>query len=123
MSKLNPLVLYGAVGVSALVVIGYLIYRQKNSQYSGFGLFGFLGNTADAASGGALASAGENIGGALFDFFNEPSDLVTYAITFPDGARHAVNSSDVDKSGHFTYAGQNYLLKVDGLGYKFAVPA
>lgn len=108
----SMLVIYGAVGVSAAVLLGYLIYRQKNSPYAGAGLFGFLGNTADAASAGTLSKTGEDIGGAVFDIFHptDVNDNLYYRVIFPDNQAHAIHATDIDKSGYFYFNGQRYQM-------------
>lgn len=46
----------------------------QGTAYEGKGVVGTLGAAANAVSGGALQSAGEHVGGWLFDLFNEPYD-------------------------------------------------
>lgn len=52
-----------------------------------------------------------------------PDSMVTYAVTFPDGSRHAVPGETVDKSGYFVYRGARYRLMVNSNGSKIAVTA
>lgn len=120
----TPVLVYGgALGLGAFLI--YALYlKQKSGTYAGTGLFGFLGSTANAASGGALQNVGESIGGAIFDTLN-PSDVSSdlyYRVNFPGGAVHAVHASEIDASGYFTYSGTRYQLQISA-DQKFAVPA
>lgn len=111
---------YAGVAVVAVAVGAFVIWRLRSSMkgtpYEGFALLGFLGHTANTASGGTLADAGAKIGETVFNVFNPGSDApdVHYAVTFPDGARHAIYAGDIDKSGYFTYGGARYRLVLDG---------
>lgn len=112
--------IYGGVAVAAIAVVAYLLWRGKNSMantpYEGFGLLGFLGHTANTVSGGKLQATGEKIGETVYNVFNPGSDVpdVHYAVTFPDGTRHAVYAGDIDKSGYFVWGGRRWRLLIDG---------
>ena len=97
-------------------------FAGDSVDYSGHGAISTLGAEANAISGGSLASAGESIGGALFDWWhpNAAGAGVTYIVQFPDGSKHAVNDTSVDGNGVFQYQGVNYKLGVVN-GQKIAV--
>jgi len=93
-----------AVGVGVLVV-GVMLYRaakaapqiaaglvsghnaitenqtnadgDKTTAYEGAGLLGTLGGIANSASGGWFATAGQNIGGWVYDATHKPDDNYT----------------------------------------------
>lgn len=78
---------------------------EKVTAYQGSGVAGTLGATANAISGGVLASVGQKIGGTLFSIFGpkDTSPKTFYSVRFPDGKNHAVGDTWVDKNGYFTY--------------------
>jgi hypothetical protein len=80
--------------------------------YSGHGPVSTLGAEANALSGGTLASGGEALGGWLYSAFNKTPDPTApvYIVQFPDGAKHGVDSNNIDGSGYFSYAGQRFKL-------------
>lgn len=145
----NPLQV--AVGVGLLLVVGYLLVRKalgdvaaaaggivsgnnaltRGTPYEGAGLAGTAGAAANAATGGALQSVGEWLGGTLADareslteFFNPSIDSNTfYAVTFPDGARHSINAGAISRSGAFSYGGKSWQLFIDSKGARVARPA
>jgi hypothetical protein len=85
---------------------------DKVTAYGGRGVVGSLGAEANALSGGSLASAGESLGGWLYSAFNKTPDPTApvYIVQFPDGAKHGVDSNNIDGSGYFSYAGQRFRL-------------
>lgn len=88
----------------------------KDTPYEGAGVAGTLGAATNNVLGGAPQAVGESIGSGLFSLFNPSADSlassVTYIVKFPDGAKHAVDSSNVDGSGQFTYAGLRFQLGI-----------
>ena len=85
---------------------------DKVTAYGGHGVVGSLGAETNALSGGALASAGESLGGWLYSAFNKDPDPTApvYIVQFPDGAKRGVDSNNIDASGYFSYAGQRFRL-------------
>jgi hypothetical protein len=72
----------------------------------------------------APAQAGTSLSNALFDWLNPyPQNDTYYTVTFPDGSRHAIHSTDVGADGSFTYGGSNYSLKTDVTGTRYAAMA
>lgn len=54
----------------------------------------------------------------------DSNSLITHAVTFPDGSRHAVPGETVDRNGFFTYGGARFRLMVSPTsGQKIAVTA
>jgi len=81
----------------------------------------------------ALNTAGDAIGSGLYDLFNPPVDMAVtfYAVTFPNGKKHAIDARIVFQDGTFTapgnvgmpYIGQTMQLvtsKSDGTHYALA---
>jgi hypothetical protein len=92
-------------------------FGGSSVDYSGHGVVSTLGAEANAISGGTLASAGEGIGGALFNWWNPNAAGagVTYIVQFPDGSKHAVNDTSIDGNSQFSYGGVRYKFgTVDG---------
>ena len=138
----NPLQV--AIGLAVLLGVAYLLVRKtitevadaaggivsgnnaitEGTAYEGKGIPGTLGATADAATGGFLGWFGELIGGGAADaketltqFFNPSADSSKfYTVTFPDGARHAINAGTVSRTGGFTYDGKAWQLFDDAAG-------
>lgn len=112
--------IYGGIAVAAValgaVAVWYLRSSMKGTPYEGSGLLGFLGHTANTASGGTLQTTGAKIGETVYNVFNPGSDTpdVHYAVTFPDGTRHAIYAGDIDKSGYFAWGGRRWRLLIDG---------
>ena len=71
----------------------------------------------------APAAIGNDIGSTLYEWINPyPAGYDTYyTVIFGDGSRHAIHSTDVAANGAFTYSGQNYILKTDSAGQRYAV--
>ncbi len=97
----------GLVGVA-----GYFIYQAIKGLPK-------LGSSIVAAP----AEIGNSIGGSLYEWINPyPAGTDTfYTPTFPDGSRHAVHSTDVGSTGAFVYNNQNYILRTNANGQRFAV--
>lgn len=53
----------------------------------------------------------------------DPDSMMTYAVTFPDGSRHAVPGETVSRGGFFVYHGAQYRLMASPSGAKIAVAA
>ncbi len=53
----------------------------------------------------------------------DPDSMMTYAVTFPDGSRHAVPGESVGRGGYFNYKGVRYRLMTSTNGQKIAVAA
>jgi hypothetical protein len=51
----------------------------------------------------------------------DSSSLITHAVTFPDGSRHAIPGETVDRNGLFSYQGARFRLLVNASGQKIAV--
>lgn len=125
----NPI----AVGVAVVAVLGvaaYTVYRvldiNKGTPYEGGGVVGTLGNLTNQVLGGAPQAIGEALGSAFAP--DESGANLTYAFTFPDGTRGAVNSNAVDSQGYFNYSGthaqyrgQNFELRTLANGNHIAV--
>lgn len=94
-----------------------------------------LGNKFNPASPDNLASQAANaltqavtgnehstLGTAIYDLFHpEPSVSPIYLVIFPDGAKHAVDSKDVQAGGVFVYSGVRYRLDVRADGKRYAI--
>lgn len=61
-----------------------------------------------------------NIIETLFPLVN-PGSMITHAVTFPDGARHAVPGESVSSNGIFLYNGIRYRIMVKADGFKVAI--
>lgn len=149
LSKLANNPLQVAVGVALLLGVAYLLIRKgiievagaaggvlsgnnaltEGTAYQDKGVAGTLGAGADAILGGFPSWLGEAIGGtaadakeALSQFFNPSAGGadVFFTVTFPDGARHAIASNLVSKTGGFTYSGKAYQIFDDAAGKHFA---
>ncbi len=57
----------------------------------------------------------------FFPLVNSNS-MITHAVTFPDGRRHAVPGESVNEAGYFLWQGAWYRLMVSTEGRKIAVP-
>jgi len=57
----------------------------------------------------------------FFPLVNSNS-MITHAVTFPDGSRHAVPGEAVNDAGYFLWQGAWYRLLVNTNGSKIAVP-
>ncbi|RPH75971.1 hypothetical protein EHM76_00385 [bacterium] len=53
----------------------------------------------------------------------DSNSMMTHAVTFPDGSRHAVPGETVDRSGFFLYKGARYRLMTNTQGQKLAITA
>lgn len=98
---------------------------DENYNYSGFGVLSTPAAAINQATGGLAADAGEGIGSGLFSLFGSSSvaaDATYYTVYFPDGSRHAINSSAVDNNYRFAYGGVTYSLGQDGSGNRIATP-
>ncbi len=92
---------------------------NKVDAYEGKGLAGTLGAVVNSATGGATASVGSKVGGFLSSVFGkeDTSPSVFYTVLFPDGTKHAVGNTWVDKNGYFTYPqGSTVRYKLGILG-------
>jgi len=99
---------WGIVGLAG--VGAYLLYQT----YKG------AGNVASAVVG-APAAVGTSLSNTLFDWLNPYAANDTYyTVTFGDGSRHAIHSTDVSADGSFTYQGASYVLKMDSAGQRYA---
>lgn len=79
------------LGVGAVVFVGLFLFLKsqakqaaaaiadvnKGTPYEGTGVAGTLGNAANQVSGGALADAGTNLGGWLYELINPPPPAST----------------------------------------------
>lgn len=81
---------------------------EKVTAYEGAGVAGTLGATANAVSGGVLASIGGWLGSLGGDDYNEPRTY--YRVKFPDGKYHAVGDTWVDSKNQFSFEGKRYKL-------------
>ncbi len=99
MFRKEDLIVYGIVGVGL-----YILYKKLAPHIPD------------------LPQIGANVGGALYEWINPyPGQDMYYTVTFPDGSRHTVHSTDVSNTGAFSYGGQNYLLKTNAAGQRVAV--
>lgn len=112
--------LLGAAAFALYKVYGLIQDPNKGTAYEGNGSIltvpgavATLGNVTNQVLGGLPQTAGEAIGSGLYDFFHpsEGGASVTYVFTFPDGSKGAVNNTDVDGAGNFTYTGSNPAWK------------
>lgn len=71
---------------------------------------------------GSVRTGTTNLIETFFPLVN-PDSMMTYAVTFPDGARHAVPGESVDRNGLFVYRGARYRLMVNTQGSKIAIAA
>ena len=94
----NVLILVG-VGIAA-----YLAYQAYQAVKSGVN-----------AVGNAATTAGNAVGGSLFDFLNPTAagSASTYSAALPNGQVIGVNSANVDANGVATVNGQQYQMYVD----------
>lgn len=71
----------------------------------------------------ALVTARSGVTNAIETFFPlvDPDSLITYAVTFPDGSRHAVLGESVSRGGYFTWNGARFRLLTNASGQKIAV--
>lgn len=86
------------------------------TDYAGTGIFGTLGAATNKVLGGAPDAVGNKIGSGLYGLFGAPTpgSGTFYTVTFPDGSRHAIDSSLVDPTtGVFAYNSTPYSLGVD----------
>lgn len=99
-----PLVYLGLAAVT-----GYFVWRSLK--------FG------SEKAGEALDSARSSTTNLLEHFFPlvNSNSLITHAVEFPNGERHAILGESVDSNGFFTYKGTRYRLLVDSAGRKHAV--
>jgi hypothetical protein len=98
---------------------------EKVTAYEGAGVLGTLGAVFNSASGGSFASLGQWLGDKTFSIFH-PSrdrDMLTYLVIFPDGSKHAVNGTDVDDDGYFSYSGRRYRLGINQANQNVAIAA
>lgn len=135
-----------ALGAAVVLAVAYFVLRKtvgdiakgagglltgdnaltKGTAYEGAGIAGTLGAGANAISGGLLAQVGSWIGDKAFNAFNpsKDRDMLTYLLIFPDGAKHAVNGSDVDDAGYFRYKdGKRYRVVVNQANQNVAIAA
>lgn len=99
---------------------------EKVDAYESRGVLGTLGASANAVSGGLFASWGQYLADKAFSAFHPSSDrdMLTYLLIFPDGAKHAVNGTDVDDAGYFKYKdGKRYRIVVNQANQNVAVAA
>lgn len=70
----------------------------------------------------ALNSAGEAIGGTLFDWINPSAGAQStmYLVHFSNG-QHYIDSSTIDSAGGFTYNGAQFRIQNDAQGNHYAV--
>lgn len=134
LQKQNPLML--AAGAALLIGLAYYLARRtvkdmataagglvsgnnvitKDTPYEGQGVLGTLGGTINSALP-FLDDVGSWIGG-LIPVKGGTGDMLFYSVTFPDGARHAIGESAIQKDGTFTYEGRRYVLYMqDGKRY------
>lgn len=76
------------------------------------------------AGGEVLVGAQTRTANVIEQFFPlvNSSSLITHAVTFPDGTRHAVPGETVAPDGAFVYRdGARYRLMVNSSGQKIAV--
>lgn len=75
------------------------------------------------AGGEVLVGAQTRAANVIEQFFPlvNSSSLITHAVTFPDGSRHAVPGETVASDGSFLYQGARYRLMVNSTGQKIAV--
>ena len=69
------------------------------------------------------AEIGNSIGGTLYEWLH-PTDAgpdTYYTVLFPDGSKHAVHATDVDRYGAFNFDGSAYTLRVDNKMQRVAV--
>jgi hypothetical protein len=108
-----------ALGIVGALVLYWLVKKltdfNKGTPYAGTGAVGTLGNVTDQLSGGTLSAFGQWIGDNL-PVGGSTGASVYYTVTFPDGARHAVDASTVDGAGYFTFNGVAYTLGMDASG-------
>lgn len=90
--------------------------------YAGTGVLGTLGGSVNAISGGAFQAIGETIS-SWFTPNVQPTGNLYYTVTFPDGKRHAIVDTSVDRSGYFTYQGTRYRLGISRDNARIAVAA
>lgn len=135
-----------ALGAAVVLAVAYFVLRKtvgdiakgaggllsgdnaltKDTAYESKGVLGTLGAGANAISGGLFASWGEALADKAFNAFNpsKDRDMLTYVLIFPDGAKHAVNGSDVDDSGYFRYKdGKRYRIVVNQANQNVAIAA
>lgn len=108
MFKKSDIFIVGLIGI-----VGYILYKKFS---------GAVSQTANAILA-APGQIGTSIGGTLYEWINPypPGYDTYYTVTFSDGSRHAIHSTDVANDGTFTYQGQNYTLKTDANGTRYAV--
>ena len=112
------------LAIAGVIILGFVYYLTRKTisdvgsatgfntagtPFEGAGVVGVVGNVVNKATGGVLASAGERIS-RYFAPLDDPSPNLFYTATFPDGQRHAIASTLVDKSGFFFYKGLRYRL-------------
>ena len=90
----------------------------EGTQYEGTGVAGTVGAVADAASGGLFSSWGSS----LADWFapSVADSDVYFAVLFPDGATHAIHSTDIKADSTFEYSSAVYRLGINPRGLKIA---
>lgn len=73
----------------------------------------------------AHAAAVDTTAGVIEHFFPlvGVDSLITYFVRFPDGATHAVNGDEIDKSGYFYRLGIRYKIAQDAKGARVALAA
>jgi hypothetical protein len=78
---------------------------EEVTAYEGTGVLGTLGATVNTVTGGAAASAGSALGNVFTSIFGKKvvSPSTFYSVLFPDGVRHAIGDTWIDKNGYFTY--------------------
>lgn len=96
----------------------------RTDAFVGRGVVGTTGAATDIATGGVLSRTGEAIGATLFRWFGPPvndwASEVHYAVTFPDGSRHAISSLSVNAAGFFNYENRLYRMAIDQSGNRRA---
>lgn len=96
------------------VALGILYFVAKFQRNLAIGL-DVAGQAYNSVRTGAT-----NLIETFFPLVNS-SSMITHAVTFPNGARHAVPGETVDSAGFFIWQGARYRLLVNAQGMKIAV--
>jgi hypothetical protein len=102
--------LWGAVALGIL----YFVRKYQQALERGLDVAGQAYNAARFSTANLIET---------FFPLVDSNSMVTHAVTFPDGSRHAVPGESVDRNGFFTYQFARYRLMVNSQGNKIALAA
>lgn len=105
------------VGIGVLAA--YWLYKKASGVVSG------AASAVEAGVSHAYGGAVNSVADVLTSMFGppQPGMTVDYIVMFPDGASHAVPSTNVDSNGNFIMDGTTYQLLVGSDGKKYATLA